>query len=68
MTFQQAIPEEFARIRAFYWHLIDEMQGQNDKIGWKRAFTPRMTFCAAVWCAVSCSRSPKTARSVRASY
>lgn len=44
MTFQKAKPEEFPRIRAFYWHLIDEMQGQNDKIGWKKGIYPTDDF------------------------
>ena len=33
VVFQKANPNEFDRIRAFYWALIDAMAADNDKIG-----------------------------------
>ena len=33
MIFQKASQDEFDRIRAFYWALIDAMAADNDKIG-----------------------------------
>ena len=36
MIFQKASQDEFDRIRAFYWALIDAMAADNDKIGWKK--------------------------------
>ena len=36
MIFQKAHSNDFDRIKNFYWDLIDEMQDQNDVIGWKK--------------------------------
>lgn len=44
MRLQKASPANFFRIRAFYWDLIDEMQAENDKIGWKRGIYPADDF------------------------
>ena len=37
MIFQKAHSNDFDRIKNFYWDLIDEMQDQNDVIGWKKS-------------------------------
>ena len=37
MIFQKAHSNDFERIKSFYWDLIDEMQDQNDVIGWKKS-------------------------------
>ena len=44
MVFQKASPNEFDRIRAFYWALIDAMAADNDKIGWKKGIYPTDEF------------------------
>lgn len=44
MVFQKANPNEFDRIRAFYWALIDAMAADNDKIGWKKGIYPTDNF------------------------
>lgn len=44
MVFQKANPNEFDRIRAFYWALIDAMAADNDKIGWKKGIYPTDDF------------------------
>lgn len=44
MVFQNASPNEFDRIRAFYWALIDAMAADNDKIGWKKGIYPTDEF------------------------
>lgn len=44
MRFAPAKPEQFAQIRAFYWHLIDVMQAQIDQIGWKKGIYPADAF------------------------
>ncbi len=44
MVFQKASPNEFDRIRAFYWALIDAMAADNDKIGWKKGIYPTDDF------------------------
>lgn len=44
MIFQKAKPEDFPRIKQFYWNLIDEMHDQNDKIGWKKGIYPTDSF------------------------
>ena len=36
MIFQKAYINDFDRIKNFYWDLIDEIQDQNDVIGWKK--------------------------------
>lgn len=41
MKFEKAKAEDHSPIKNFYWKLIDEMQSENDKIGWKKEFTPR---------------------------
>ena len=38
--FQQAHIHEFTHIKYFYWHLIDSMKEQHDKIGWKKGIYP----------------------------
>lgn len=40
MEFQKAQESDFENIRAFYWELIDEMQAENDRIGWKKGVYP----------------------------
>lgn len=49
MLFEKAKPEDFSRIKQFYWSLIDEMYDQNDKIGWKKDIYPTDFFCRKVW-------------------
>lgn len=44
MVFQKASLNEFDRIRAFYWALIDAMSADNDKIGWKKGIYPTDDF------------------------
>lgn len=44
MVFQKASQDEFDRIRAFYWALIDAMAADNDKIGWKKGIYPTDDF------------------------
>ena len=44
MIFQKASQDEFDRIRAFYWALIDAMAANNDKIGWKKGIYPTEEF------------------------
>lgn len=44
MMLQKASPADFSRIRAFYWDLIDEMQAEKDKIGWKKGIYPADDF------------------------
>lgn len=44
MKFQKAAAEEFPFIRAFYWNLIDAMQEQSDRIGWKKGIYPSDSF------------------------
>ena len=44
MVFQKASPNEFDRIRGFYWALIDAMAADNDKIGWKKGIYPTDEF------------------------
>lgn len=44
MVFKKAKPEDFHRIKQFYWDLIDEMRDQNDKIGWKKGIYPTDLF------------------------
>ena len=48
MLFEKAKPEDFFRIKQFYWNLIDEMYDQNDKIGWKKGIIAG--FCKADIC------------------
>lgn len=40
MIFEKANGNDYASVRAFYWKLIDEMQSENDKIGWKKGIYP----------------------------
>lgn len=40
MIFEKANEEDYASVRNFYWKLIDEMQSENDKIGWKKGIYP----------------------------
>lgn len=40
MIFEKATLEDYGTIRNFYWKLIDEMQSENDKIGWKKGIYP----------------------------
>lgn len=42
MTFQKAAPADFARIRSFYWRLIDTMD--QAAIGWKKGIYPTDEF------------------------
>ena len=44
MIFQKAATEEFPLIKEFYWNLIDEMEEENDKIGWKKGIYPSDSF------------------------
>lgn len=44
MVFQKANLNDFERIKNFYWDLIDEMQDQNDVIGWKKGVYPTDAF------------------------
>lgn len=44
MIFQKASVNEFEYIKGFYWNLIDEMEEQNDKIGWKKGIYPTDDF------------------------
>ena len=44
MIFQKAHINDFERIKNFYWDLIDEMQDQNDVIGWKKGIYPTDEF------------------------
>lgn len=44
MIFQKAHSNDFERIKSFYWDLIDEMQDQNDVIGWKKGIYPTDEF------------------------
>ena len=44
MQFGQAKPEEFDAVRGFYWAMIDAMQDQFDKIGWKKGVYPTDEF------------------------
>ena len=44
MIFQKAYINDFERIKSFYWDLIDEMQDQNDVIGWKKGIYPTDEF------------------------
>ena len=44
MIFQKAYINDFDRIKNFYWDLIDEMQDQNDVIGWKKSIYPTDEF------------------------
>lgn len=48
MKFEKANENDYASVRAFYRKLIDEMQSENDKIGWKKVFIPR----TIIWYAV----------------
>ena len=40
MIFEKANEEDYVSVRNFYWELIDEMQSENDKIGWKKGIYP----------------------------
>lgn len=40
MKFEKANENDYASVKAFYWKLIDEMQSENDKIGWKKGIYP----------------------------
>lgn len=40
MKFEKAKAEDHSPIKNFYWKLIDEMQSENDKIGWKKGIYP----------------------------
>lgn len=40
MIFEKANEEDYASVKNFYWKLIDEMQSENDKIGWKKGIYP----------------------------
>lgn len=40
MKFEKANENDYASVRAFYRKLIDEMQSENDKIGWKKGIYP----------------------------
>lgn len=42
MIFQKAAPADFARIRDFYWRLIDAME--QSTIGWKKGIYPTDEF------------------------
>ena len=44
MIFQKAHSNDFDRIKSFYWDLIDEIQDQNDVIGWKKGIYPTDEF------------------------
>ena len=44
MIFQKAHINDFERIKSFYWDLIDEIQDQNDVIGWKKGIYPTDEF------------------------
>ena len=44
MIFQKAYSNDFERIKSFYWDLIDEIQDQNDVIGWKKGIYPTDEF------------------------
>lgn len=58
MVFQKANPNEFDRIRAFYWALIDAMAADNDKIGWKAGSTPPTISSGTAWQRAPCIPSP----------
>ena len=40
MIFEKANEEDYVPVSNFYWKLIDEMQSENDKIGWKKGIYP----------------------------
>lgn len=44
MLFKKAQESDFRIIRDFYWELIDEMEAENDKIGWKKGTYPTDSF------------------------
>lgn len=44
MLFKKAQESDFRIIRDFYWDLIDEMEAENDKIGWKKGIYPTDSF------------------------
>ena len=44
MLFKKAQESDFRIIRDFYWNLIDEMEAENDKIGWKKGIYPTDSF------------------------
>ena len=44
MVLQKENINSFERIKNFYWALIDEMQDQNDVIGWKKGIYPTDEF------------------------
>ena len=44
MIFQKAYINDFDRIKNFDWDLIDEIQDQNDVIGWKKSIYPTDEF------------------------
>ena len=44
MVFQKENINSFERIKNFYWALIDEMQDQNDVVGWKKGIYPTDEF------------------------
>lgn len=44
MLFKKAQESDFRIIRDFYWNLIDEMEAENDKIGWKKGIYPTRQF------------------------
>lgn len=44
MIFQKAHSNDFDRIKNVYWDLIDEIQDQNDVIGWKKGIYPTEEF------------------------
>ena len=44
MDLRAARENEFEAVRAFYWALIDEMQGRTDTVGWKKGVYPTDRF------------------------
>ena len=58
MVFQKANSNEFDRIRAFYWTLIDAMAADNDKIGWKKGIYPTDDFLRDGLAKAPCTPSP----------
>ncbi len=44
MRMRRANAAEFTGIRKFYWDLIDQMQGRQDTVGWKKGIYPADSF------------------------
>lgn len=40
MNFKKAKPEDFEKIKNFYWNLIDLMKSSQSRIGWKKGIYP----------------------------